>query len=388
MPGKSAAERKKVIVLRFGELWLRGKNRGNYITGLRRNLLRLLAGQKAVVRVQYDKMLIEPEAEADVPRIEESVRHLFGISNYEVAHVAEPNIKDITKASTELLRSSGTKSVRINAHRAYKGFDFNSIDITKKVAAAAEKAGVAPTLHGYSSQLFISVSKDAAYVSMGKQRAYGGLPVGSSGKGVVLLSGGIDSPVAAWYAMKRGISPIYLHFHGFSDATEAMRSKMPLIINRLAAYAPQYKVYYVPTHVFQLAAMRAGRYELILLKSFMLRVAELVARKEGAEAIFTGESLGQVASQTTSNMQAEQYGLRMQVLRPLIGFDKQEIISKANEIGTYEQSILPYKDVCSINSKNPATRTDVELMAKLARDFKISALARRSLKLACVAETG
>ena len=105
MPGKSAAERKKVIVLRFGELWLRGKNRGNYITGLRRNLLRLLAGQKAVVRVQYDKMLIEPEAEADVPRIEESVRHLFGISNYEVAHVAEPNIKDITKASTKRFRS-------------------------------------------------------------------------------------------------------------------------------------------------------------------------------------------------------------------------------------------------------------------------------------------
>lgn len=373
-------------MVRFGELWLRGKNRGTYVNGLRANLVRMLGGIACTVRLDYDKIVIEPKTETDTKRVKDVLDHLFGISRYEVAYRSEPSVASITKLAIELLKRNKPKSVKINAHRAHKGFKFNSIDITKSIAHAAEKNGVLPLIHGFESEIFINVSKDYAYVSMDTAKGLGGLPVGSSGKGVVLISGGIDSPVAAWYAMKRGITPIYVHFHGFSSADEAINSKMSGIFDELSKYDAGCKIYYIPTHVFQMAAMRAGKYELILLKAFMLRVAEMIAIKEGAEAIFTGESLGQVASQTTSNLLAAQFGLKMQILRPLIGFDKQEIISKAREMGTYANSVIPYKDVCSINARNPATRTDPFVMKDLIRKFKVASLARRSLKLAKIVE--
>ena len=251
---------------------------------------------------------------------------------------------------------------------------------------ALQELDIEPELHNYDHQIFINVTKEAAFVSLDKINGLGGLPVGTSGKGIVLLSGGIDSPVAAWYAMKRGVEPVYVHLHGYSSAEEAMNSKIPQLVKILSSYYTNAKTYYIPSHIFQAGAIRSRRHELILLKAFMMRIAELAAEKESAQAIFTGESLGQVASQTMSNMQAEHIGVKIQILRPLIGFDKQEIISKARSIGTYDESIKPYKDVCSINSRNPVTRTNPALMEKLVKEFKIDALAKKSFKLAKIVE--
>ena len=235
-------------------------------------------------------------------------------------------------------------------------------------------------MKGYDGEIYISVTKECAYVFVDRKRGAGGLPVGTSGRCVVLLSGGIDSPVAAWYAMKRGLVPVYVHVHGYSSGNEAASSKISEITRLLSAYWPGTVTYYVPSHLFQMASMGSGRYELVLMKAFMMRIAEAIAEKEGAGAIVTGESLGQVASQTLSNMASEQYGISMPVLRPLVGLDKQEITNLAISIGTYQESLKPYKDVCSINARSPATRSKPELIRRMAEEMKLDGVVKRSME--------
>ena len=214
-----------------------------------------------------------------------------------------------------------------------------------------------------------------------KFKGTGGLPCGSTGKAVILLSGGIDSPVAAFYAMKRGLQPVYLHVHAFKDNDPAVSSKITDIAKKLS-YSPTAKVYYAPFYPFQ--AMACGipeRYELVLFKMFLYQLATIVAKKEGAKAIVTGESLGQVASQTLQNLYASQQGTILPILRPLIGFDKEEIIDKAKEIGTYALSLKPYKDVCSFRAKNPATAANEKTIIRLYANAKIKEAVEKSFLL-------
>jgi thiamine biosynthesis protein ThiI len=379
-------EHEKIIIVHFGELWLRGQNRNVYIKKLASNMREILYGEDIRIDRLYDRFLIRLGRDADLESIKKKLGYVFGISNFEIAYITKPEIKAICSLGEEMLEGLDGKIVKISSHRTYKELPFDSIEIMDKLATAAKKMGLSLSNKGFDVELRINVTKDAAFCSCEKTSAPGGLPVGSSGKGVVLLSGGIDSPVAAWYAMKRGVEPIYVHIHGYSSTDEALKSKIPEITKILDRYSPGSKTYYLPSHIFQLGAIKAGRYELILLKAFMLMIAEKIAEKEGAVMIFTGESLGQVASQTPSNLAAEQNGVEMPVLRPLIGFDKQEIIKMAKQIGTYELSILPYKDVCSINSKNPKTYTDIGRMKLLKKETKLKSIVSRTLKSGYISE--
>ncbi|MDE1768639.1 MAG: tRNA 4-thiouridine(8) synthase ThiI [Candidatus Micrarchaeota archaeon] len=374
----------KLLIVHYGELWLRGRNRGTYIKQVKRNIYSALQGENVRFEKSYDRVILRLSPDSDTDSIKRKISKVFGISAYEVAFRTKPDLKHIVQLSVKLMKDLKGKKIKINSHRSYKGFKFNSMDIIEKVATAATKAGLDPHLKGYDAEIFISVAKDEAYIYTQRYKALGGLPAGTSGKAVILLSGGIDSPVAAWYAMKRGLEPIYVHVHGFADNNEAAKSKLSNIIGMLSAYSPSQKTYYVPSHIFQMSAIKSGRYELILLKSFMLKLAERIAKKEGAECIITGESLGQVASQTSSNLAAEEYGIDLPVLRPLVGFDKHEIIKVAADIGTYSESIKPYKDVCSINSKNPATRTRIDVIKDLSKKAKLNEVVTRSLKLSMV----
>ena len=379
-------EHEKIIIVHFGELWLRGQNRNVYIKKLASNMREILYGEDIRIDRLYDRFLIRLGRDADLESIKKKLGYVFGISNFEIAYITKPEIKAICSLGEEMLEGLDGKIVKISSHRTYKELPFDSIEIMDKLATAAKKMGLSLSNKSFDVELRINVTKDAAFCSCEKTSAPGGLPVGSSGKGVVLLSGGIDSPVAAWYAMKRGVEPIYVHIHGYSSTDEALKSKIPEITKILDRYSPGSKTYYLPSHIFQLGAIKAGRYELILLKAFMLMIAEKIAEKEGAVMIFTGESLGQVASQTPSNLAAEQNGVEMPVLRPLIGFDKQEIIKMAKQIGTYELSILPYKDVCSINSKNPKTYTDIDRMKLLKKETKLKSIVSRTLKSGYILE--
>ena len=376
---------KKLLIAHFGELWLRGRNRNVYIKMLKKNIMSQLKGERFRLEDMYDRLALRLDADSDLNSIKSKISNIFGISAYEVAYSTKPDIKHIVSTSKALLKECGAKSVRIHAHRSYKGFKFNSMDIIRRLVVAAEKIGVDPCIKDFEKELYVSVTKDEAFVYMERIRGSGGLPVGSSGKCIVLLSGGIDSPVAAWYAMKRGLFPVYLHVHGFSSNKEAMDSKISRITQILSKYSAGCSAYYVPSHVFQLGAMKSGRYELVLMKSFMLSLAESVAKKEGADCIVTGESLGQVASQTIHNIAAEESGIKIPIMRPLIGFDKVEITEQAKRLGTFEESIKPYRDVCSINSKNPATRADVSTVKELAAGMNMRKVVRRSLRMASMA---
>lgn len=376
----------RLIVVHFGELWLKGHNRNKYIRLLERNIREQLIGESFVLERYFDRLILRLSKESKVEEISDKLGRVFGVSGFEVATTTKPTILNIAGAAKKMLaQKPKPKSVRINSHRSYKQLPFNSVDVVERLKKVAKRLGVELMTKGYERELNVSITKDVAFLSFDRQRGAGGLPVGSSGKAVILMSGGIDSPVAAWYAMKRGLVPVYVHLHAFQDAAEAKRGKVPKIISTLARFYPHYTTYFVPSHIFQASSFRYGKYELILLKAFMLRLAEQLASREGAGVIYTGESLGQVASQTPENLAAEQHGISLPVLRPLIGFDKEEIIKVARQIGTFEESTKPYRDVCSINSRNPKLKSESKEVARMLARMKIKSIVNRSLKLAATA---
>ncbi|MDE1762475.1 MAG: tRNA 4-thiouridine(8) synthase ThiI [Candidatus Micrarchaeota archaeon] len=376
------------VLVHFGELWLRGNNRGAHIAMVRRNIASQLGIDQKQIRQEYDKLLIP--AGKNPEKITSRLQNVIGISNFSIAQSTKSDMKSITKLAESVLRElkkSGVPKFRIEASRIYKHPDFTSQDITNMAIKLATKMKIEPDIHAKENTIFFKVYRERTFVYYGKANGINGLPVGSSGIGIVMFSGGIDSPVAAWYAMRRGVIPIYVHLHGFADNKAAEKSKVQKIVEVLSKYYPRYKVYYIPAHIFQLALTKVdNRYEPILLKAMLLRISEKIAKKEGAGAIFTGESLGQVASQTMANLAASQQGVALPILRPLIGMEKQEIIAAARRIGTYDLSILPYKDVCSITARNTVTNSSVEKVGKLLEEMKIDKVVDRSLKAASIVE--
>ncbi|MGC8662615.1 MAG: tRNA uracil 4-sulfurtransferase ThiI [Candidatus Micrarchaeia archaeon] len=377
-----------IIFVNYGELWLRGRNRRSYINQLKRNLASLLSGEKYDIEEKYDRIIITPKDRPDI--ILKKLSYLFGISKYGMAYETEPDISSMSDAVKLYFSVAKGKRVRINAHRSYKGFSFNSVDIIKKVAGLAIEMGIEPSLREYNLEISINVTKEKAYVYTESNRGPGGLPVGSSGKGIILLSGGIDSPVAAWFAMKRGIVPVYIHLHQFRDTSFLEGSKIEKLTSILSNFSKGFttKLYYIPSHYFSLAVSSSPsrKYESVLMKAFLFKVAEEIAKKEHAKLIFTGESLGQVASQTPSNIASSQVISKLPILRPLIGFNKEEIISLAKRIGTYETSIKSYPDVCSINVKNPATSSEPKVIKKILQEIKIAEVAKKSIKDSIIKE--
>ncbi len=372
-----------VISVRFGELWLRGRNRGRFIKALMRNLSERLMKEDLEISREYDRILISPEKAANLERIMAKLSTVFGISRFEVAHATAPDMKSIKKLSSELMSGAGKGHVlRIQSHRSYKQHKFNSVDIVSELLKTAKKMGIDVSNKDYDTDLSVNVTKDRAFISTQRQKGAGGLPVGSGGKAIVLLSGGIDSPVAAWYAMKRGMSPVYVHFHGFPNNNAKELKKIKALADRLSEYYPHYRMYIIPASQFQVSALSAGRSETVLLKHFMLLAADRIAEIEGSHMIYTGDCLGQVSSQTPQNLLSEGQGIRCAVARPLIGFDKEEIIGIAKRIGTYEMSLQPYHDVCSINARNPSTDVSEELIKVMAKKMKLDGMAAKAVKSA------
>jgi len=385
----------KVILIHYGELWLRGHNRSNYIKVLKNNLVNLLNSESYSLESQYDRLVLRLTEKSDTASMLNKLSHLFGISRYELAYETRADMASILDVSKKLLnelKKTGVKQIKIDAHRSYKGLAFNSIDILNKISNVARDLKMKPAMHNTSNVIFIRVTKENAYIFSNSSKGIGGLPVSTSGKGIILFSGGIDSPVAAWYAMKRGVLPIYLHLHSYQDPREIENTKIPKLISILNSYSKgmDQKVYYVPAHIFQVAAFNVDKqrhYEPILMKAFLFRLAEKIAKKEGAGAVYTGESLGQVSSQTMKNIAASQSGIKIPVLRPLIGFDKEEIISIARRINTYEESIKPYIDVCSMNVAKASTTSETSEIAELLKKMGINKIVERSLKEAKVIST-
>jgi len=367
------------IVIHFGEIWLKGRNRNRFISMLFKNVKLHLDGIDYKELAWFrDRFLLYLNAGQSIEDALDRLNYVFGISWFAPVKITKSSINEVLKATQEFQVKNRKLPYRIEVHRSDKSLPFTSVDV---VSAFIKHQDRLPFKIDKNSDriIFISMTKDKTFICTEKIKGLGGLPVGSSGKAIILISGGIDSPVASYYAMKRGLEPIYLHIHAFASNEEARRSKLKEIMRILGKYSNA-KIYYAPGYIFQsYVAKSPSRYEVVLFKMFMYRLAERLAAKEDAKVIVTGESLGQVASQTVDNIASSSLGTKSFVMRPLISFDKDEIIHKSKELGLFDTSIQSYADVCSINARNPTTSADPKLLKTYYKSARLEIAIRKTI---------
>ncbi len=349
-------------VVHYAEVALKGGYRPFFEKKLAENV-RAACEREGVrlgeVRRERGRILVTFEAE-DKEKAERALRDVFGIQYFAIVEQTASTVEAVLAKGRELLaqvKQAGAKTVGLETKRADKRFPLSSLELNKEIGATANELGLRIRFDGPEATLHTEIAAEHAFLFTRKIAGPGGLPVGASGKVLCLLSGGIDSPVAAWLLTKRGCRADFLHFHSFRTNREALESKLRATVEALNRFQFHSRLFLVPYHSYQMAA--AGRVpeglDLMVFKNFMLRLAQAVAQRKHYRALVTGDSLGQVASQTLPNLAAGDDGITSTVLRPLVGFDKVEIVALARRIGTYEESIKPYKDCCSIISRKPAT---------------------------------
>jgi len=310
--------------------------------------------------------------DADIAELRVRLGRVFGIANFSEAWSSPQAVENLEANAWALIEGRSFNSFRIEARRGDKRFPLTSVEINQRVGAyVKERSAARVDLENAELTCWIEIVEKYALIYLHRLPGPGGLPVGTSGKVVVLLSGGIDSPVAAWKMIKRGCTPVFVHFHSFPYTNKESQEKVRQIARLLSAYCLRAKVYLVPFAEIQRHIMvdTPTQTRVILYRRFMMRLAGLVARSEKARVLVTGDSVGQVASQTIENIDVISRAVSMPILRPLIGDDKLEIVEVARRIGTYDISILPDQDCCSLFvPKHPETKADLaEIEASEAR---------------------
>jgi len=348
---------KPVILIHYHEIALKGKNRDFFERKLLENIqiaLKGLVEPKAVKR-EYGRLIIQLNGFKQTKKqiktnIKKKLKTVFGIAYFAFALQTELSVKAFCKAATGLLKNKEFMTFKIKTRRSNKLFPLSSREINEKVGKfIQEKFKKEVNLTNPDLTAHIEVSSKETFVFTQKIPGPGGLPVGTAGKVASLISAGFDSPVAAWYLMKRGAKIVFIHFHSYPFASKASIEQAKKLVTTLNQYQFGSTLYLVPFAPVQkqIATKCLAVLRVVLYRRMMIRIAEMLARREKAKALVTGESLGQVASQTLPNIKTINKVATMPILRPLIGMDKEEIINKAREIGTYEISAQPYDDCCS-----------------------------------------
>ncbi|MCL2598912.1 MAG: tRNA 4-thiouridine(8) synthase ThiI [Firmicutes bacterium] len=344
-------ENKDIIIIRYGELHLKGKNRGVFERRLVENIRHTLHGIPHKLIVDRGRYEIVDYDKANEPRIIKQLSFVFGLHSFGVATACESNLDDIAKTACQCF--SGRGSFKIETHRADKQFALTSLETSREIGGRVLLANRNATVdvHAPQTTIYVDIRETKkTYVYLGLQKGAGGLPYGTAGKGVAMLSGGIDSPVAMYMMGKRGLAMDAVHFWSYPYTSENAKQKVIDLHKNLQNFCPKSKLFVVPFTKIQETIHKAcePNYMITLIRRAMMRITQLLAQKMDAKCIVNGECLGQVASQTLDSMTVTNQVVSMPVLRPLIGFDKQEIIEVALKIGTYDTSILPYEDCCTI----------------------------------------
>lgn len=374
------------VLVHYAEIGLKGKNRPFFERRLSQNVRRALRAEDiGRVEIISGRIVVNLKATSNPTNIISSLSKLFGVSWFAPAYATERDVDSIGKTVLHNVKSliPADKTMKVLAKRADKSFPLTSLELGRVIGAQLVKEyGLKASMGNPTLKVFIEVTDRGAYVFFERFKGLGGLPVGSSGRVLALLSGGIDSAVAAWLMMKRGCSVEFLHFHPFPTNGEAINSKVGELIRALTTYSFESTAHFVPATPFQLFTMGIpARYDLILFRSFMLRIAEKIAQQRGVKAIGTGDNLNQVASQTLENLQAVEDSTSFPIFRPLLTYDKEEIIEFAKRIGTYPISIRPYKDCCSMIARHPATKASVETVRRLEGEVDMGKLVDETLGL-------
>ena len=344
---------KKVIIIRYSEIYLKGKNRGFFERAFEQNLTRALRLFEHELMRQSGRYIVRNFAEEDIDEIITQLKKVFGLHTLSVAYETESDINSIFEAAKLVARTSGT--FKVESHRGDKKYPLTSVEISKKLGGMLldyAKGGLSVDVHNPSFSVRVDIRENGKALVFGEFiQGANGMPVGTAGKGVLLLSGGIDSPVAGYMMAKRGMKMDCLHFHSYPYTNLQAKEKVIDLARILSEYTCGTKLCTVSVTHIQEAIHEKCKPELMitLLRRFMYRIAERHAKRVGGQCLVTGESLGQVASQTiegitSSNSVVEE----LPVLRPLIGFDKNEIIDISVKMGAYETSILPFEDCCTV----------------------------------------
>ncbi len=382
---------KDLIVVKYGEISLKGLNRPVFEAQLIRNLRFALRDTHAVVNREHGRLFVEAErAEAVLPL----VARTFGVVGASPAKAVPLELPAICTASRAVLAAAlaqNRHSFKVEARRANKEFPFDSPQLNRDIGAdlLREFPQCRVDVHNPETTIQVEIRDKAAYIYSATLPGAGGLPVGASGRGLLLLSGGIDSPVAGWLAMRRGVAITALHFHSPPFTSERARRKVLELAEILAAYSGPLAVHMVRVTDVQTALRQKAPPELLvtLLRRMMLRVAAQIARQQRITALITGESIGQVASQTLESMAAINAVTNLPIVRPLVAADKTGIIALARRIGTYEVSIEPYEDCCTLFvPKHPRTKPDLAQVERAEAQLDIEGMVANCLSGAEVVE--
>lgn len=384
----------RYFILHYGELALKGKNRNFFEKVLFRNIKEILTG------FPYDylkrlpgRFILKLNTRSESEKIAEKLKTVFGLSYFCLAYESYQDLEKIKTDVWQLVSDPSTnpvelfKSFKIEARRANKFFPFTSQNINEIVGEYIKnKSGAKVNLKKPDLTVFIEIAGDLSFIYFEKIPGAGGLPSGVSGKIVSLISSGIDSPVASYKIMKRGCEVVFCHFHSYPMTSDASRENVLALCRILREYQPSgLKIYFVPFLDIQKKILKETPESLrvVLYRRQMFKIAQILAKKEGAFGLATGESIGQVASQTIENMAVIGEALNLPVFRPLCGEDKEEIIKEAKRLGTYNISIRPYEDCCSLFvPTHPETRAKLAEILKIEKKLKLKSLFLKSLKQA------
>ena len=378
-----------ILLCKLGEIVLKGLNRRSFEQKLMGNIRRRLVGLgKFKVSCLQSTVYVEAESEdADLDAAFEALQDVFGIVKISRAVACEKDRDAITRRAVEYLRDDmlRAKSFKVESKRSDKSFPMTSIELSQYVGGELAEAypDCEVDVHNPELTVVIEVRDLAAYIHAQPVNGAGGMPVGSNGVAVTLLSGGIDSPVSSYMIAKRGVRLIPVHFFSFPYTSQQAKDKVVELGRLLTRYCGKMTMEVVPfTHIQEEIRDKCPEeYFTLIMRRFMMRIAERIAKDAGAKAIVTGENLGQVASQTMEAMASTQAVLDLPVLQPLIGMDKEEIVQLSRKIGTFDTSILPYEDCCTVfTPRHPRTRPKPGEVAAAESVLDVESLVEEALR--------
>ena len=382
---------KEIILCKYGEIVLKGANRKYFEDTLVKEMRYRASnfGKFSITNIQ-STMTIEPQDDfCDLDGMFESAKRLFGIAAVSRAAVAEKSMEDIMAIAKSYIPAflEGKRTFKVEAKRSDKTFPLSSPEISREVGGAILSAmpRMRVDVHHPDVTVRVEVRERAAYIHAGQELGAGGLPVGTNGKGLLLLSGGIDSPVAGWMMAKRGVRLEAVYFESIPYTSEQARQKVLDLAALVARWAGSIMVHVVSLTKIQEELVRNCNedYFTLLLRRYMMQIANMVAEKQGCQALITGESLGQVASQTMHALNVTNAIAKYPVFRPVIGMDKEEIVQIARRIDTFETSILPFEDCCTVfTPRHPKTKPVPEKVEEQERKLPFDELCREAFESA------
>lgn len=368
----------KYIMIRYGEIGTKGKNKKQFISCLYNNIKNALK-QFREVRVynKYDRLYVAMNG----IKFEDIAKYLdmiSGIASYSPVFFVETDAEKIKEVVKEIALENDFETFKVSTNRAYKGFEIHSMDFNRVLAGIIlRNKNVKVDIHNPDANFNVEIRQEGTYIFFKKYKGLGGYPLGIGGKSLALLSGGIDSPVACFMMMKRGVSLETIHFASFPYTSKASEQKVYDLLDKLNVIQPSITLHIVPFTKLQEEIYKNvdESYAITIMRRMMVRISSRLAKKRNCLALVTGESVGQVASQTLNSMQVINDVTNMPIIRPVACFDKLEIMDVAKKIDTYEISIRPFEDCCTIfTPKNPVTKPTIEKALEYEAKFDYESL--------------